>query len=49
MSTPEIGSRFFDALMETFIPLIGQTARFQNITGTVGSPPPRRAAQPGSN
>lgn len=33
MSTPEIGSRFFDALMETFIPLIGHTARFQNITG----------------
>ena len=33
MSTPEIGSRFFDALMETFIPLINQSARFKNITG----------------
>ena len=28
-----IGSRFFDAHMETFIPLIGECGRFQNISG----------------
>lgn len=28
-----IGTRFFDAHMETFIPLIGEVGRFQNING----------------